>query len=219
MTTLSDLKDLLWFENISPHNEPLFPLLGFGMLSIKQLGILGAGIMLAWGIWQKTGDYLAIIPAVIVLILTFKKENVIPIEIKIIKIFLFYIGKHDKPLPKVRKNTIKSKSNSKLSIAKQYHIKSHARQNSIKNANVRNIPYIYDRMFRMKIRLTDTVEQTTINSRVRIVLDGILYGTARTDSNGEIMINFIPENPGKKLLQIYEDKAEPMYEEILNFIR
>ena len=111
MVTLSDLKDLLWFENISPHNEPLFPLLGFGMLSIKQLGILGSGIMLAWGIWQKTGDYLAIIPAVIVLILTFKKENVIPIEIKIIKIFLFYIGKHDKPLPKVRKNTIKSKSN------------------------------------------------------------------------------------------------------------
>ena len=69
MVTLSDLKDLLWFENISPHNEPLFPLLGFGMLSIKQLGILGSGIMLAWGIWQKTGDYLAIIPAVIVLIL------------------------------------------------------------------------------------------------------------------------------------------------------
>ena len=57
MVTLSDLKDLLWFENISPHNEPLFPLLGFGMLSIKQLGILGSGIMLAWGIWQKTGDY------------------------------------------------------------------------------------------------------------------------------------------------------------------
>ena len=84
MVTLSDLKDLLWFENISPHNEPLFPLLGFGMLSIKQLGILGSGIMLAWGIWQKTGDYLAIIPAVIVLILTFKKENVIPIEIKML---------------------------------------------------------------------------------------------------------------------------------------
>ena len=53
----------------------------------------------------------------------------------------------------------------------------------------------------------------------RIVLDGILYGTARTDSNGEIMINFIPENPGKKLLQIYEDESELMYEEILNFIR
>ena len=74
-------------------------------------------------------------------------------------------------------------------------------------------------MFRMKIRLADTVDQTTINSRVRIVLDGILYGTARTDSNGEIMINFIPENPGKKLLQIYEDESELMYEEILNFIR
>ena len=44
----------------------------------------------------------------------------------------------------------------------------------------------------------------------------ILYGTARTDSNGEIMINFIPENPGKKLLQIYEDESELMYEEILN---
>ena len=54
---------------------------------------------------------------------------------------------------------------------------------------------------------------------VRIVLDGILYGTARTDSNGEIMINFIPENPGKKLLQIYEDESKLMYEEILNFIR
>ena len=67
--------------------------------------------------------------------------------------------------------------------------------------------------------LADIVDQTTINSRVRIVLDGILYGTARTDSNGEIMINFIPENPGKKLLQIYEDESELMYEEILNFIR
>ena len=69
------------------------------------------------------------------------------------------------------------------------------------------------------ILLADIVDQTTINSRVSIVLDGILYGTARTDSNGEIMINFIPENPGKKLLQIYEDESELMYEEILNFIR
>ena len=69
------------------------------------------------------------------------------------------------------------------------------------------------------ILLADIVDQTTINSRVSIVLDAILYGTARTDSNGEIMINFIPENPGKKLLQIYEDESELMYEEILNFIR
>ncbi len=218
MTTLSDLKDLLWFENISPHNEPLFPLLGFGMLSIKQLGILGSGIMLAWIIWQKTGDYLAIIPAVIVLILTIKKESVIPIEIKIIKIFIFHISKNEKSLPQIKKNTVKHKTNSKLSIAKQYRIKSHIQQNLIKDANARNIPYIYDKMFKMKIRLDD-IDQTTINSRVRIVLDDILYETARTDSNGEIVINFIPENPGKKLLQIYANDDKPVYEEILNFIR
>ncbi|MDI1494860.1 MAG: putative membrane protein [Cenarchaeum symbiont of Oopsacas minuta] len=219
MVTLSDLKDLLWFENITPHNESMFPILGFGTLSIKQLGILGAGIMFTWSLWQKTGDYLAVIPVVIALILVVKKENVIPIEIKIIKILLFHIRKQDNVTPK-NKPSIKNnyKSNSKLSIAKQYRVKSSNRQNFIKETNVRNIPYIYDRMFRMKIRL-DNAKQMAVNSRVKIVLDDVLYETACPNSNNEIVVNFIPKYPGKNLLQVYADDTEPIYEEILNFIR
>ncbi|MBI1664006.1 MAG: hypothetical protein IS860_11115, partial [Nitrosopumilus sp.] len=70
-------REVLWFEDVNPFNEPVFSFPFIGRLSMRQLAILGVGFMISYALFQSTGDVLAIAPALVTAFFALKKQNVL----------------------------------------------------------------------------------------------------------------------------------------------
>ncbi len=212
--------DLLWFEDVNPFNESVFEFPAVGKLSMRQMLILGLGVMLSWSLYQSTANYLSLVPILAAAYVSLKRQKVRTTESQLFAILLFYVGLKakngtKKPISKMAKTAYKNKKiASKLRIAEPFRPKL---EMSGKEINTREIHTDPLKPIRLKINLKKTDGQVISNTETKIVFDSKVVSTLSTDSNGEVEAIVIPKTTGEKKLVIYAKGVElPVYEEIIS---
>ena len=214
--------EVLWFEDVSPFNEPVFSFPFVGRLSMRQLAILGIGFMISYALFQSTGEVLSIIPGLVTAFFALKKQHVLPTESLLFSVLMFYIRggstvletkKSWKKIPKAHKEKKKIVESTVLRIPKPFMPKVTDKE----VAKTRKL-FVSDftKPYRMKIRLEKTTGQAIANEMCKVKFDGNIVSTLSTDANGELEVIIIPGSAGEKKLQVFsEDNVNPIFEEIL----
>jgi|APSaa5957512535_1039671.scaffolds.fasta_scaffold04398_9 hypothetical protein len=211
--------DLLWFESTGIVDEKIIKLPVIGGVSLRQFLILGATFVMSYILFKGMGEVSAWILFGIGLILVMKNEHVIPFEIKLSRIIMFYlkglgIGTKSK---KSKINRVKLNTH-KLSIPQTFDDSIDGLPGS--DVNEIKIRKIYEQIgipLRLTLQLFDTMSRPVVKSNAKIILDGETLNTVKTDNYGYIGVNFTPQSAGEKLLQITVD-GEIIHEEILDLI-
>jgi len=209
--------ELLWFDDVSPFNESVFEFPVVGKLSMRQMLMLGLGMMLSWGIYQSTASYAALIPALVAAYVSLKKHKVMTIESQLFAILIFYARLKTggaKKSPTSATSTAKTKAAGKLRLAEPFRPKL---EPSKKTIPVREIYADPLRPIRLKIHLQKMDGQAICSTETKIVFDGKVVSTLSTDNNGEVELVVIPQTVGEKKLVIYAKGVElPVYQEIIS---
>lgn len=207
----------MWFEGVNPFNESVFEFPIIGKLSMRQMLILGLGVMLSWSIYQSTGNYLALIPILAAAYVSLKKHKVMSIESQILAILLFYARSRGNAGPKKQKTfemTHKKKANSKLRLAEPFRPKLEVKEKEISTREIHADPL---KPIRLKIHLQMIDGHVIANTETKIVFNGKVISTLSTDNNGEVEAIVIPQTIGEKKLVIYAKGVElPVYQEIIS---
>jgi hypothetical protein len=213
--------EVLWFDDVSPFNEPVFSFPFVGRLSMRQLAILGVGFMISYALFQSTGDVLSVIPALATAVFALKKQNVLPTESLLFSVLMFYIRggstataekqRMQKKFPKVHKE--KKFESSVLRVPKPFQPK--IREKELPKPRKLFVSD-FTKPYRMKIRLEKTTGQAIANQMCKVEFDGNIVSTLSTDANGELEVIIIPGSAGEKKLQVFSnDNANPIFEETL----
>lgn len=211
-------REVLWFEDVSPFNEPVFSFPFVGRLSMRQLAILGVGFMVSYPLFQSTGDVLSIVPALVSAFFALKKQNVLPTESLLFSVLMFYIRggsttvqtKRSWKIPKIHKE--KLAESAVLKVPKPF-----APKITDKEVKARKL-FVSDftKPYRMKIRLEKSTGQAISNQMCKVSFDGNIISTLSTDANGELEVIIIPGSAGKKTLKVFsKGTTKPIFEEIL----
>ncbi|MEW6043439.1 MAG: hypothetical protein AB1608_04180 [Thermoproteota archaeon] len=207
--------ELLWFEDVNPFNEAVFAFPIIGKLSMRQMLILGLGIMISWSIYQATANYASLIPMLVSCYLTFKKQKIRSTESHIFAILCFYLRtkSNTKKIGRTIALIQKNKS-SKLIFAEPYRPKLEKTGREIPIRQVFSDPL---KPIRLKIQIQKTDGQAIANTEAKIVFDGKVVSTLSTDNNGELEAIVIPQTLGEKKLEIYaKGIGIPVYQEIMS---
>lgn len=214
-------REVLWFEDVNPFNEPVFSFPFIGRLSMRQLAILGVGFMISYTLFQSTGNILSVVPALVTAFFALKKQNVLPTESLLFSVLMFYIRggstavekkRSLEKIPKMRKEKIKLVSSTVLRIPKPFAPKITAKEIKTRKLFVSD----YTKPYRMKIRLEKVTGQAISNEMCKVKFDGNIISTLSTDANGELEVIIIPGTSGKKTLQVFsKDTTKPIFEETL----
>ena len=212
-------REVLWFEDVNPFNEPVFSFPFVGRLSMRQLAILGIGFMASYALFQSTGDVLSIIPSSVTAFFALKKQNVLPTELLLFSVLMFYIRgssttvqtkKTLKNIPKMHKE--KLAESTVLRVPKPFAPKITDKVIKARKLFVSD----YTKPYRMKLRLEKTTGHAIANQMCKVKFDGNIISTLSTDANGELEVIIIPGSAGKKTLQVFsKDTAKPIFEETL----
>ncbi|MEM4252410.1 MAG: hypothetical protein QXE84_02680 [Candidatus Nitrosotenuis sp.] len=214
--------EVLWFEDVSPFNEPVFSFPFVGRLSMRQLAILGIGFMISYALFQSSGEVLSIIPGLVTAFFALKKQHVLPTESLLFSVLMFYIRggsmvletkRSLKKVPKPHKEKKKIAESTVLRIPKPFQPKIIDKE-IIKTRKL----FVSDftKPYRMKIRLEKTTGQAISNEMCKVEFDGNIVSTLSTDANGELEVIIIPGSAGEKKLQVFsKDSANPIFEETL----
>lgn len=202
--------ELAYFEDISPLNEQVFSFPFVGRLSLRQIGLVGFGAMLAYLLFSTTGSILSLIPLGFFGFVAFRRFNVLPTELIILKLLRF--------TPFAEKQTqgkkkTKDKTASSLYKASEYAPGLHVVGKEI---HARPVRCELGKPLRFQIRLNDANGNPLGSKKTRIEYDGAVIGTAITTTGGELEAMLIPEADGKKRISVYiDDSKEPAFEEDL----
>lgn len=213
--------ELLWFEDVNPFNEAVFEFPVVGKLSMRQMLILGLGIIASWTLYQSTANYISLIPLLTAAYISLKKQKVRSTESQLLAVLLYYVGLKNKngtkkPRPKIPNTSGKTKKtkSSKLCVAEQYRPKLEIVGKEI---NIREIYADPLKPIRLKISLQKTNGDVIANTETKIMFDGKVVSTLSTNDNGELEAIVIPQTTGEKKLEIYAKGIEsPVYQEIIS---
>jgi hypothetical protein len=206
--------DLLWFEDVNPFNESVFEFPLVGKLSMRQMLILGLGVMISWSLYQSTGNYLSLVPILAAAYIALKKHKVRTTESQLLAILLFYAGLKARGRTNTLKTKINAKSTTKLRLAEPFRPKLVGREKDINTREIYTDPL---RPIRLKIHLQKIDGRVISNTETKIVFDGKVVSTLSTDNNGEVEAIVIPQTTGDKKLSIYAKGVElPVYKEIIS---
>lgn len=217
-------REVLWFEDVSPFNEPVFSFPFVGRLSMRQLAILGVGFVISYALFQSTGDVLSVVPALITGFFALKKQNVLPTESLLFSVILFYIRgsstttiekrKAWKKIPKAQKEKKKADKSTTLRVSNLFKPKTKEKE----LPKPRKL-FISDftKPYRMKIRLEKITGKAVSNQMCKVKFDGNIISTLSTDANGELEVIIIPGSAGTKKLEVFskDNPIKPIFEEIL----
>jgi hypothetical protein len=213
--------EVLWFEDVSPFNEPVFSFPFVGRLSMRQLAVLGVGFMISYGLFQSTGEVPSIIPGLAAAFFALKKQNVLPTESLLFSVLMFYIRGGSitvqtkrtwKKAPAIPKEKKKMTESTVLRIPKPFQPKIAEREIKARKLFVSD----FTKPYRMKIRLEKTTGQAIANQMCKVEFDGDIVSTLSTDATGELEVIIIPGSTGEKKLQVFsKDGADPIFEETL----
>ncbi len=213
--------EVLWFEDVSPFNEPVFSFPFVGRLSMRQLAILCIGFMISYALFQSTGEVLSIIPALATAFFALKKQNVLPTESLLFSVLMFYIRggsmaletkKSWKKAPKMHKEKKKLAESTVLRVPKPFMPKITDKEIKARKLFVSD----FTKPYRMKIRLEKATGQAISNEMCKVKFDGNIVSTLSTDANGELEVIIIPGSAGQKKLQVFSNySTDPIFEEML----
>lgn len=196
-------REVLWFEDVSPFNEPVFAFPVVGRLSMRQLAIIGIGFLVSYPWFQATGDIIAVAPSLVCMVFALKKQHVVPLEYLLFSVLLFYIKRYNAQMPRLRQFRIpKKRKDVKV-------------QKSIKRKKL----YVSDlsKPYRMKIRLQESGHPVSYEM-AKVEFDGRVISTLSTDANGELEVIIIPETAGEKKIRVYSRRSpDPIFEETISF--
>ena len=214
-------REVLWFEDVSPFNEPVFSFPFIGRLSMRQLAVLGVGFMISYALFQSTGDVLSVVPGLVTAFFALKKQNVLPTESLLFSVLMFYIRGGStsvetkrtwKKIPKVHKEKKSIAESTVLKVPKPFAPKITDKEVKVRKLFVSD----YTKPYRMKIRLEKITGQAIVNEMCKIKFDGNIISTLSTDANGELEVIIIPGSAGKKTLEVFsKDSTKPIFEETL----
>lgn len=214
-------REVLWFEDVSPFNEPVFSFPFIGRLSMRQLAVLGVGFIVSYALFQSTGDVLSVVPALVTAFFALKKQNVLPTESLLFSVLMFYIrgGSTDvetkktfEKIPKMHKEKKKIETSTVLKVPKPFAPKITGKEIKARKLFVSD----YTKPYRMKIRLEKVIGQAIANQMCKVKFDGNIISTLSTDANGELEVIIIPGSAGKKILEVFsKDTTKPIFEETL----
>ncbi len=211
--------DLLWFEDVNPFNESVFEFPVVGKLSMRQMLILGLGVMLSWSLYQSTGNYLSLAPILMAAYISLNKHKVRTIESQFFSVLLFCAETKAKTGAKKPTTTDEAthktkKPAGKLRMAEPFRPKLEVQGKEIGTREIYTDPL---RPIRLKIHLQKTDGQVIANTETKIVFDGKVVSTLSTDNNGEVEAIVIPQTIGEKKLAIYAKGVElPVYQELIS---
>lgn len=213
-------REVLWFEDVSPFNEPVFSFPFVGRLSMRQLAVLGVGFIVSYALFQSTGDVLSVVPALVTAFFALKKQNVLPTELLLFSVLMFYIRggstsvetKRVWKAPKMHKEKKKLAESTVLRVPKPFAPKITGKEIKARKLFVSD----YTKPYRMKIRLEKVAGGAIANQMCKVKFDGNIISTLSTDANGELEVIIIPGSAGKKILEVFsKDSTKPIFEEIL----
>lgn len=207
--------ELLWFEDVNPFNESVFAFPIVGKLSMRQMLILGLGIMFSWSLYQSTANYGSLIPMLACCYLTFKKQKIRSTESHIFAILLFYLKNKNIQRTAHKINTMPKKAKSKkLVFAEPFRPKLEVIGKEIQVREVYSDPL---KPIRLKIQIQKTDGQVIANTEAKIVFDGKVVSTLSTDKNGELEAIVVPQTVGQKKLEVFaKGIGLPVYQEIMS---
>lgn len=213
-------REVLWFEDVSPFNEPVFSFPFVGRLSMRQLAILGVGFMVSYPLFQSTGDVLSVVPALVTAFFALKKQNVLPTESLLFSVLMFYIRggsttvqtKRSWKIPKIYKEKKSIAESTVLQVPKPFAPKITDKEIKARKLFVSD----FTKPYRMKIRLEKSTGQAISNQMCKVSFDGNIISTLSTDANGELEVIIIPSSAGKKTLEVFsKGTTKPIFEETL----
>lgn len=211
--------EILWFEDINPFNESIFGFPVIGKLSMRQMMVLGIGALLSWIFYQVSENFISLIPIGVAMFLILKKQKIMPTEMHLFLVLIFYFSGKNKSNVKKTKYVTKLYSfntkpiNSNLGLAEPFNPKMDMVRKEI---NIREIYADPLKPIRLKVRLERIEGKLISNRQARIVYDGNVVSILSTDNNGELEVIIVPQTLGKKKIQIFVEGVDlPIFEEIL----
>lgn len=213
-------REVLWFEDVSPFNEPVFSFPFVGRLSMRQLAVLGVGSMVSYPLFQSTGDVLSVVPALVTAFFALKKQNVLPTESLLFSVLMFYIRggsttvqtKRSWKIPKMHKEKKSIAESAVLKVPKPFAPKITDKEIKARKLFVSD----FTKPYRMKIRLEKSTGQAISNQMCKVKFDDNIISTLSTDANGELEVIIIPGSAGKKTLEVFsKGTTKPIFEETL----
>ncbi|MEM3064456.1 MAG: hypothetical protein QW177_03690 [Candidatus Nitrosotenuis sp.] len=204
--------EMLWFEDVNPFNEAVFAFPVVGKLSMRQMLVLGLGIMTSWGIYQSTANYASLIPLLGCCYLAFKKQKVQSTESCVAAVLWFYLRSKNNAVKITDKKSAHKKS-AKLVFAEPYRPKL---EKTGKEIPVRQVFADPLKPIRLKIKIQRTNGTPITNTEAKIVFDGRVVSILSTDNNGELEAIVIPQTWGEKKLEIYAKGMDiPVFQEMM----
>lgn len=205
--------EILWFEDVSPLNEPVLSFPIIGRISMRQFFILGLASMISYLIFSSSHSIFAVIPESIGAFLALTKPKVTSSEQMVISMILFFMGRHYSTGNKKKQKTKSKKlsySSKKLGLADS--LIDDSQENDIRTITVSDL----SRPYRFKVKLVGPTGKVLANKKSKVYLDGTYLDALTTDINGELETIIIPKTPGKKIITVnVDEQVEPVFLETI----
>ncbi|SMH71271.1 hypothetical protein [Candidatus Nitrosotalea okcheonensis] len=204
--------EILWFEDVSPLNEPVLSFPIIGRISMRQFFILGLASMISYLIFSSSHGIIAVIPEGIGAFLALTKPKVTSSEQMVISMVLFFMGRHYGTGNKKKKAKSKKLSSSSKKLGLAESLIENSQENNIRTITVSDL----FRPYRFKVKLVGPTGKVLANKKSKVYLDGTYLDALTTDINGELETIIIPKTPGKKNITVcVDEQAEPVFLETI----
>ncbi|MDH2908048.1 MAG: hypothetical protein PXX83_08150 [Candidatus Nitrosotalea sp.] len=204
--------EILWFEDVSPLNEPVLAFPMIGRISMRQFFILGLASMISYLIFSSSHGIIAVIPEGIGAFLALTKPKVTSSEQMVISMVLFFMGRHYGTGNKKKKAKSKKLSSSSKKLGLACSLIEDSQENEIRTITVSDL----SRPYRFKVKLVGPTGKVLANKKSKVYLDGTYLDALTTDINGELETIIIPKTPGKKNITVcVDEQVEPVFLETI----
>lgn len=204
--------DIIWFDDVSPLNEPVlsFPILG--KVSMRQFFILGVTAMISYMVFTSLQTYFALIPAFLGIGFAMTKPKVTSSERMALSMIMFALGNRTYTVRKIKKPKTKSTkvktSSKKMGLAETLIEETHTQE--IRKIIVSDLSHPY----RLKVKIIDPQGKILKNQKTQVFIDGNYQDALTTDPNGMLETIIVPGTVGLKKITIYAKGQElPIYSE------
>jgi hypothetical protein len=204
--------EILWFEDVSPLNEPVLSFPIIGRISMRQFFILGLASMISYLIFSSSHGIIAVIPEGIGAFLALTKPKVTSSEQMVISMVLFFMGRHYGTGNKKKKAKSKKLSSSSKKLGLACSLIEDSQENEIRTITVSDL----SRPYRFKVKLVGPTGKVLANKKSKVYLDGTYLDALTTDINGELETIIIPKTQGLKNITIcVDEQVEPVFLETI----
>ncbi|GEM_PF-3179707 len=200
--------EMMWFEDVSPVNEPVLSFPVIGRLSMRQFVVLGTSLLASYAVFSSGHSPLAAIPACIGALLTFVRPSVGPAEWMAMAALLFVARSIARRGPRASGTKARSGMPGKKNPPPRPGTAPQKRSRTI---------FVSDpgRPILLRIRLEGGGRPVGCRS-FKIMLGGASTESVFTDINGTVEAVIIPGTEGQKTITVEADGGTPVLSETVD---